>query len=100
MTTSLEDSLIAPPKIEQRTTVRRYWLLYLGALAYLCLRTPYELIHGFVYDEEASVYLRYAWDARAWRALIAPHQGYYALLANVCGLIAARVLPLGQAGHF
>jgi len=83
-----------------RDSLRRYWPLYLGALAYLCLRTPNELLHGFVYDEEGSVYLRYAWDANLWRALTAPHQGYYALFPNVCGVIAARVLPLEQAGHF
>lgn len=109
MTTSLdvlEDSLTATqtlahvPEVKLRPTFGRYWLLYLGALAFLCLRTPYEFIHGFVYDEEASVYLRYAWDANMWRALIAPHQGYYALLPNLCGIIAARLLPLGQAGHF
>ena len=58
-----------PRRSESRTTVRQYWPLYLGALIYLCLRTPYEFLHGFVYDEEASVYLRYAWDARVWHAL-------------------------------
>ena len=93
-------TLAPAPVIGLRPTFRRYWLLYLGALMYLCLRTPYELLHGFVYDEEGSVYLRYAWDASLWRALIAPHQGYYALFPNVCGLIAARALPLEQAGHF
>jgi hypothetical protein len=93
-------TLAPAPVIGLRPAFRRYWLVYLGALAYLCLRTPYELLHGFVYDEEGSVYLRYAWDASLWRALIAPHQGYYALFPNVCGLIAARALPLEQAGHF
>ena len=88
------------PAVGLRPTFRDYWLPYFGALLYLCLRTPYELLHGFVYDEEGSVYLRYAWDASLGRALIAPHQGYYALFPNLCGLIAARVLPLEQAGHF
>ena len=85
---------------EPRPTFGRHWLLYLGALAYLCLRTPYELLHGYVYDEEGTVFLRYAWDVKPWRALIAPHQGYYLLFTNVCGIIAARMLPLAQAGHF
>jgi hypothetical protein len=53
-----------------------------------------------VYDEEGTVYLRYAWDCGFWRSLIAPHQGYYSLFANLCGALAARVLPLAQAGHF
>ena len=109
MTTSAEareespvaaQTLASAPEVGLRPTFRHYWPLYLGALMYLCLRTPYELLHGFVYDEEGSVYLRYAWDANMWRALIAPHQGYYALFPNICGLIAARVLPLEQAGHF
>ncbi len=87
------------PAVDSRPTWTRDWLIYLGALAFLCLRTPYEVLHGFVYDEEGSVYLRYAWDAKVWRALIAPHQGYYSLVPNVCGVIAARVLPLTQAAH-
>lgn len=58
------------------------------------------MVHGFIYDEEATVYLRYAWDAGIWRALVAPHQGYYAFFPNVCGIIAARVVPLMQAARF
>jgi hypothetical protein len=50
--------------------------------------------------EEGSVYLRYAWDSPVWRALLAPHQGYYSLFANLCGVLSARVLPLQWAGHF
>ncbi len=81
-------------------TAGRTWLLCAGALLFLCLRTPYELVHGMVYDEEGTVYLRYAWDATVRHALLAPHQGYYSLFANGCGVVAARVVPLEQAGHF
>jgi len=91
--------LASTPAIGLRPTFRRYWLLYLGALTYLCLRTPYELLHGFVYDEEGSVYCVCVGREPVARP-DAPHQGYYALFPNVCGLIAARALPLEQAGHF
>jgi hypothetical protein len=85
------------------TPERSSWansLLYLIAFAFLCLRTPFQLIHGYVEGEEGTVYLRYAWDSPVWRSLLAPHQGYYSLFANLCGILAARVLPLEQAGHF
>jgi hypothetical protein len=87
-------------EIQSSSTIGNDWLLYIGVLLFLCLRTPYEFIHGYIYDEEGTVYLRYAWDSRVWRALIAPHQGYYSLFANVCGIIAVRVVSLEHAGHF
>jgi len=87
-------------EIQSRSNVGRDWLLYIGALLFLCLRTPYELLHGYIYDEEGTVYLRYAWDSRIWRAFIAPHQGYYSLFANVCGIFAAYSVSLEHAGHF
>lgn len=75
------------------------WPIYLAATLFLLLRTPFEVLHGLVEGEEGTVYLRYAWDASPLRALFAPHQGYYSLLPNLCGLLAARVLPLEAAGH-
>lgn len=88
------------PPTAPRTAITRNTLLCLGALLFLCLRTPYEFLHGVVYDEEGTVYLRYAWDATISRALFAPHQGYYSLFANVCGVLAAHVVPIAQAAHF
>ena len=88
------------PKLNEQPATQSTWWLMAGALLFLCLRTPYEFLHGFVYDEEGTVYLRYAWEATVGHALLAPHQGYYSLFANVCGVVAARVLPLEQAGHF
>ena len=72
----------------------------LAALGLLCLRTPYSVLHGAIVGEEGTVYLRFAWDTPVIHALIAPHQGYYSLYANLCGIIAARVLPLEWAAHF
>jgi hypothetical protein len=72
--------------------------IFWAAVFVLILRTPAILIWGSPYAEEGSVYLRYAWDAPALPALLAPHQGYYSLLPNLCGLLGARVLPLAAAG--
>lgn len=79
---------------------RAAWPIYAGALAYLLLRTPRALTHGYVYAEEGTVYLRYAWDAPVLRALLAPHQSYYSLYANLCTLLAARAFPLEWAALF
>lgn len=78
---------------------QRAWTIYLAPAIFLLLRTPYELLHGMVEGEEGTVYLRYAWDSTPLRAILAPHQGYYSFFPNLCGLIAARVLPLEAAGH-
>ncbi len=76
------------------------WLILLISLVFLFVRSPRALLHGFVFAEEGTVYLRYAWDAPVVRALLAPHQSYYSLYANVCGVIAARGLPLELAALF
>jgi hypothetical protein len=83
-----------------QSQVKNAWLIYAGALMYLFLRTPRALIHGYLYAEEGTVYLRYAWDAPVLHALLAPHQSYYSLYANVCGVLAARAFPLEWAGFF
>ncbi len=70
------------------------------ALLVLFCRMPRLLLQGRMLAEEGTTYLRYAWDAAPLRALLAPHQGYYSLLDNLCALIAARVLPLSSAALF
>src|SRR6201996_316060 len=70
------------------------------ALVVLFCRLPRLLLHGRILAEEGTTYLRYAWDATPLRALLAPHQGYYSLLDNLCALIAARVLPLSATALF
>src|SRR5882757_10650859 len=71
------------------------------ALAFLViyLKSPGELLHGQVYAEEGTTYLRYAWNADPIRAFFAPHMGYYSLLDNAITLIAARLLPLSAAAY-
>ena len=58
---------------------------------------PPLMLHGRIFAEEGSVYLRYAWIHRPIRALLAPHLGYYSLWSNLCGIVAARVFPLSHA---
>ena len=75
-------------------------LLMLIGLIVLFARAPHLLLQGHVVAEEGTTYLLYAWDATPLRALLAPHQGYYSLLDNLCALIAARVLPLSATALF
>jgi hypothetical protein len=58
------------------------------------LRYPWLLLHGRLWAEEGSVYLRSGWTESYSSALFASHLGYYALWPNAVGLIAARWVPL------
>jgi hypothetical protein len=84
----------------QPPTGRQVGLFLSAALLALFCRLPRLLLEGRVYAEEGTTYLRYAWNATFFRAFIAPHQGYYSLLDNVCALIAARLLPLSTTALF
>jgi hypothetical protein len=87
--------------MEQRTAWSRAdWTILAASLVFLLLRTPSALLHGYLFAEEGTVYLRYAWDAPIMRALLAPHQSYYSLYPNVCGVIAARLLQPEAAALF
>jgi hypothetical protein len=83
------------------STDRRHnlWILC-GVFFLICLRTPRLLLYGRVFAEEGSTYLRYAWETGFVDALLAPHQGYYSLVPNLCTIIDARVLPLAEAALF
>ena len=81
-------------------TMRQAALFLLIAFALMFLRTPRLVTEGRVWAEEGTTYLRYAWNASAWNALLAPHQGYYSLWDNGLALLAARVLPLSAAALF
>jgi hypothetical protein len=81
-------------------TRRQVSLLMLVGFLMLFARAPHLLLQGRVVAEEGTTYLRYAWNATPLRALLAPHQGYYSLLDNLCALIAARLLPLSAAALF
>jgi hypothetical protein len=79
---------------------RRYELAALVLYAFvLVVRAPWVLVLGRFWAEEATGYLAYAWDHSFLDALTAPHYGYFHLVANVGGLLAAHV-PLESAPRF
>jgi hypothetical protein len=61
------------------------------------LRCPWLMLHGRIFGEEGTVYLRTAWLSRPLPALIAPHLGYYALWPDLCGIFAAHLFSLSFA---
>lgn len=68
----------------------------LAAFALLCIaRAPRILIEGRFWAEEATVYFQFAVSRPTLAALLAPHLGYYSLVANAAtGLAAAVPLEL------
>lgn len=90
-----------PPNQIKRATLPTWQLLSLLALALLLnlARAPKEIVHGQVYAEEGTTYLKYAWNADPFVALTAPHMGYYSLFNNVITVVAARILPLSMAAY-
>jgi hypothetical protein len=79
---------------------RRYEFLALGLYAFvLAVRAPWILFSGRIWAEEGTMFLQYAWNHSVLDALIAPHAGYYNLVANTAGIVAAYV-PLETAPHF
>jgi hypothetical protein len=89
------------PNQIKRATLPTWQLLSLLAVALLLnlARAPKEIVHGQVYAEEGTTYLKYAWNANPLGALLAPHMGYYSLFNNVITVVAARILPLSMAAY-
>lgn len=89
------------PNQIKRPTLPTWQLLSLLAVALLLnlARMPKEIVHGQVYAEEGTTYLKYAWNADPFVALSAPHMGYYSLFNNVITVVAARMLPLPMAAY-
>ncbi|MGI4854062.1 MAG: hypothetical protein ACRYF4_08485 [Janthinobacterium lividum] len=91
---------VIAPLITQFSAKRRRlqiaWLLT-TAFLFLVLSTPLNLLHGFLFAEEGTTYLRYARLARPMQALLAPHQQYFALFPNALALLVGRMLPLSWA---
>lgn len=79
---------------ERLSTTRQVWLLVGLSFLLLVLAMPVPLMRGMLYAEEGTTYLRYAREATALRAFLAPHQGYFSLLPNSLALIATRLLPV------
>jgi hypothetical protein len=79
---------------------RRYELAALLLYAFvLVVRAPWVLVLGRFWAEEATGYLAYAWNHSFLDALTAPQYGYFNLVANAAGILAAHV-PLEAAPRF
>jgi hypothetical protein len=81
----------------------RWGLLILFALIVI-LRLPNAWVHGRFQDEEATVFLAYAWHHPWLEALFRPFAGYWNLGANattvlVAQLVKSGVLPLERAPY-
>ncbi|NLV73111.1 MAG: hypothetical protein GXY52_00275 [Chloroflexi bacterium] len=61
-------------------------ILLIAALSYW--RAPNLFHDPRIWAEEGAVYLSTAYYSGFWRALVVPHQGYYALVPNVATLLA------------
>jgi hypothetical protein len=57
----------------------------------LVLRAPEVLYPGRFWAEDGSVFFQYAWTHSFLDALTAPHIGYFSLVPNVAGILAAHV---------
>lgn len=72
-----------------------------AALAFILLlmasRRAVLLVEPRLWCEEATTYLRYALHAPALDTLLAPHKGYFSLIANITAFLQARLVPLEYA---
>lgn len=80
------------------------WGLLLAFALLLALRLPDAWTHGRFQDEEATVFLAYAWHHTWPDALFRPFAGYWNLGANastvlVAQLVKGGVLPLERAPY-
>jgi hypothetical protein len=73
-----------------------YLNVFILLLAVIVLRDPTLFTEPRFWAEEATVYFRMAYIMPAWMSLIAPHQGYLSLWANLAGLLAT-IPPLEYA---
>jgi hypothetical protein len=78
--------------------------LIVGFALLIAMRLPAVWEHGRFQDEEATVFLAYAWNFPSTEALFRPFAGYWNLAANAATLLVARavqggLLPLEQAPY-
>lgn len=81
------------------------WVL-LGIFAVIVvMRLPNAWLHGRFQDEEATVFLAYAWHFPWTDALFRPFGGYWNFAANATTLVVAKlaqnaIIPLERAPYF
>jgi hypothetical protein len=86
-------------------SVPQRWVL-LGLFALIVMmRLPNVWLHGRFQDEEATVFLAYAWHFDWLDALFRPFGGYWNFAANATTLVLAKlaqagVIPLERAPYF
>lgn len=72
--------------------------LWTGIYAALLLaRIPEALVYRRLWAEDATIFLRYAWDHGWAEILLAAQLGYCVLLPNLTGGVAAHAVPLEWA---
>jgi hypothetical protein len=85
-------------------TVGQRWALLAGFVLLVVFRLPHAWVHGRFLDEEATVFLAYAWHRPWLDALFRPFAGYWNFGANATTLLVARlaqssVVPLERAPY-
>jgi hypothetical protein len=73
---------------DRRSVTHLNMVLFALLFAVIVLRDPALFTEPRFWAEEATIYFRTAYIAPAWNALIAPHQGYFSLWANLAGVLA------------
>jgi hypothetical protein len=76
-------------------SVGQRWALLAGFTLLVIFRLPHAWVHGRFLDEEATVFLAYAWHRPWLDALFRPFAGYWNLGANATTLLVARLVQSG-----
>jgi hypothetical protein len=84
------------PKSASRATKRKSIAILAIFFMLIVLRDPSVFSEPRFWAEEATVYFHAAYAAPFWQALIAPHQGYFSLWANLAA-VSATLPPLEYA---
>ncbi len=94
----------AAPGARAVFSVRQRWMLLVGFALLVIFRLPHAWTHGRFQDEEATVFLAYAWHRPWLDALFRPFAGYWNLAANattllIVLLVKAGIVPLERAPY-
>lgn len=81
---------------DRRSVTHLNVVLFVLLCVLIVLRDPALFTEPRFWAEEATVYFKAAYLAPAWNALIAPHQGYFSLWANLASVLAT-IPPLEYA---
>jgi hypothetical protein len=84
--------------VSQRATFKAWqrWGLLAAFALLVILRLPHAWAHGRFQDEEATVFLAYAWHYPWLDALFRPFGGYWNLAANGTTLLAVELVRSGM----